>query len=412
MLQPDDITSLFANAYYEAARANADMRAVAEVLEELRAPLSAEKDIYKVWKNINLHIGKSMGNTMRFELLHQLRRQFIDLFYSNIRTEIKSALEKDKAKGWAAWLMAFADALNHWKSEIFELLVQDDYHFAKANRKDFELYQQGVEFILLERWDHSYPMFLNLLSKEVLTDEQVARLEVTAGQIKLYHLNNFKEALQHYEAAKSLCPGAAFAERGMAEYYIQQKDFEKAREYLRDVMGTEGEDYDNFIKLGDSHAAEGDLTAAEEWYKHAKRLNPGAPLASTKLIQLYGKSSLFEKRADRLEQEAEVVIKLEPDQTFITYIDVGYAYQQNKKYDAAETWFKKAIESNDKIPLGPVYLAYLYQEQEQYEKAEETYLDTLKMAPDYFDALWGLAKLYEVQQKWDEAIKYYELSLS
>ena len=53
----------------------------------------------------------------------------------------------------------------------------------------------------------------------------------------------------------------------------------------------------------------------------------------------------------------------------------------------------------------------MYQEQEQYEKAEETYLDTLKMAPDYFDALWGLAKLYEVQQKWDEAIKYYELSL-
>ena len=408
MFDQNNIRDLLAQAYYEAAKDNADMHMVTDVLEEVRTVLSTEKGIYEVWKALNLNLGRATGKAFQYELLLKLRQQFIDVIYANIESAIQKAITKDKEKGWEVWLLAFVDAITHWKSEIFVQLAEANFDFDKKHQEELEFYQQGIRYIMTECWAESYPMFTRLATKDLFTKEQVAKLKISAAQIQLYYFFNNAKALEHYEEAKTLCPKQAFPERGMAEYHTRQKNLEKARDHLKGVMGEEGEDFENFIGLGDTYSEESDWIAAEEWYKHAKRINPGIPQASSKLLQLYGKPELFKKKEERITELANTIIGLEPDQTFITYIDVGYAYQQNRFFEKAEEWFQKAIANNAKIPLGPLYLAYLYQEQEQYEKTEAAFMQALEVMPNYFDAIWGLGKFYELRKDWDKAIEYFE----
>jgi tetratricopeptide (TPR) repeat protein len=83
--------------------------------------------------------------------------------------------------------------------------------------------------------------------------------------------------------------------------------------------------------------------------------------------------------------------------------NLGILYRNQKKYEKAEKYYLKAIESGDNDAL--MNLGNLYNEQKKYEKAEEYYLKAIESGDN--DALNNLGILYRNQKKYEKAEEYY-----
>lgn len=126
---------------------------------------------------------------------------------------------------------------------------------------------------------------------------------------------------------------------------------------------------------------------------------------------------LNQDNAGAAEQEYQALLQAFPEDVDVLY-DVGFYYQQNKRYDEAFRIFRQAIATADEGALKSYYqlgrTAVLAEEQlAEGIEAYKYYLaqEIPEGLPSHASASWRLGMIYELAARKDEAIAAYEAAL-
>ena len=125
--------------------------------------------------------------------------------------------------------------------------------------------------------------------------------------------------------------------------------------------------------------------------------------ADTENLKL-GITSMNEKKYE--ESEKYLLKSLNEDGNKNAYFYLGLLYNDEKKYDLAVEYYKKAIDAGSKNALNN--LAMIYMDQEKYDLAEECY--KMAIVKNVKGSVYNLGNLYYIQEKYDLAKRYYRIA--
>jgi hypothetical protein len=93
------IKEAIAEAYYQAAKADADMGSTTLALEQIRTSLLTERDVFKIWQQLENAIGVADSNTQR-PTFSNLRAWFREQLFQQQRQRLAGLFEHDSELGW------------------------------------------------------------------------------------------------------------------------------------------------------------------------------------------------------------------------------------------------------------------------------------------------------------------------
>jgi tetratricopeptide (TPR) repeat protein len=103
-------------------------------------------------------------------------------------------------------------------------------------------------------------------------------------------------------------------------------------------------------------------------------------------------------------------LELDPKNSNQYYSMRGKAYSLNQKTDMALLDFKRVLNSGEKDSSLMHSIGNCHSELKNYEKAITFYMEAVKLDPDNDISLIEISKIYSLQNKKKEAIKYLELA--
>jgi superkiller protein 3 len=414
ILPPDAILTLFADAYYRAAQAGAEMRTVTERLEQLRVYFKKQSEPYLIWREIDSYLGQLLEEDTIFKVFFELKQDFIQLLYQTITADIQQAFAVSEQKGWETWLHAYAQANHFWKDAIYTPLVTESFPFTEKREEFLQLFRQYAPFLAEDRWVEGMPIFAYLAQAPELSKELRAEFWLTCGQIQLYHLLDSPAAYADFEKAQALAPGLSRVARSFGEYHLQENQLEPARSFLQKALQLDDSEVENYLYLGDLEWKAGKQTLALQWYQDGLKKNPGDVNAYFRLIRLNGNPT-YEKNTDAkiadIRELVQTVARLDPPVAYAAYLEAGAACLGIEQVEKAADWYQQAITLQPERTTAYQYLGYLYRDQEQPEQAIEWFEKLLAVDAENFDAHWELGWIYHKTANWQAALAHFEKSL-
>jgi tetratricopeptide (TPR) repeat protein len=425
LFSSEQIIAMIAEAYGDAARSNADMRAATDALEKVRATLLGEKDFFAVWSVLDEQVGQAEAERLQPSLL-KLRERFEQTVTANEIARLDEAFRQDAVAGWDEWIKTYARAFCEWRVQFCHALSKASLPAPTLPDTSLEKIRHYTRCMLHQRWAETIPWVLLLAQQEIKPQLQ-AKLLVIAGEIQIYHLLKPDNAKKFFEQAEQIAPDEVRVQSGWSEYWRQQPDLDgaldKAKVFAKRVIEIAPQKDEGYIGLGECYEKAGDLDAAEKHYQQAIVNASGSAGGYTQLIRLYGRRERFSSHKDRLPGLVKRLLALDPSAQYGLYLEEGYIYQQNKLYDDAHQYYEKAI-SLDETRLGGYTsngYAYLDEANEKQgdeendksclEKCRYYFQRAVAVAPESFDGYSGMALLCEHQERWEEALSWCERSL-
>jgi tetratricopeptide (TPR) repeat protein len=184
-----------------------------------------------------------------------------------------------------------------------------------------------------------YRKALQLNSKKYEIYEQLVRIEI--GQ------NEPDEAIKDGEAALSYFPNVAWMNYLVGVAYLQQKNYQKARGYIKNTTDLETDDKDllslSYSSLGDCYHALKDDKNSDAAYDKALEYNPN------NAFTLNNYAYYLSLRNEALDKAAQMSAQSNALQPGTASFEDTYAWIlfKQKKYTDARIWIEKAI-LNDK----------------------------------------------------------------
>ncbi len=410
MLSFDECNHLIAGAYYDTALTNTDMHHATEALETIRTALVNEPNYFKVWETIDHYIGQAEHVPFQ-KVLATLRTHFEQQIRDAEIARISKVFSKDPEAGWLEWLMAYAMALSEWRLTICLAFCEATLSFPEGFKQHVLRLRQLAKQTLYGRSVDSYDTLIYLAEQEAFPKSLRAKIYVQAAEIQLYDFMTPDDARRLLQCAEELAPEERLVQRGWGAYWIQQKDFDRARTCLQEAIKRDPLLVEGYLFMGDCYDRLNDLDAAEEWYREAISVNSGYSSEYIRLMQLYGRAELFATHEAQLQPLLERAISIDPEYTYLCYLDMGYVYEQNQNYQRAYEWYIKAIELDETQLSGYIFLGNAALAEKDYMRAEEAFQKAMKVAPEAFDGYWWMALLAEEREHWQEALDWYRQSL-
>jgi tetratricopeptide (TPR) repeat protein len=404
------VTEVIAEAYHQAALADADMAAVSRQLEQVRARFLTEQDVFKTWNFLDGQVGAAEANTAR-PALASLRDWFKQQVFDQQRQWLGELFERNPEMGWREWLRAYADALAEWRViSLCQSLVEAPLPFPAQFRQPFD-FKRLTRLIGHERWTEVHRFFAFLARQESLHPQTRARLLVPAGQIYLYYFRPLESALPYFEEAEKLAPSLGRVQTAFGEYYLQQRDFVAAQARFERAIALAPGEEEGYIFLGDLAKEQGDLETARTWYQEAVNKVEESGLGLSRLIRLYGNPELIEKYESHILPLAERAMAIDEANRYSIHLDIGEAYATAKRQDEAKEWYQKAIDLEpDRVDgYDRLGFAYLEEGESRYDDARRIFAQEIEVAPEAYYGYWGMGQLCEREEKWEETIRWYEL---
>jgi superkiller protein 3 len=399
----EKITKLLADDYFQAAICGCDMFRITEILEEFRGLISKSEDYKKIEDRLDVYLGENLENEKEFKIILQLRRQFIQLKKEDYKKEISEVFQTDEQKGWLRWLELFGKELSKLNRDICRFLLE--LEVPDAFTGEFRYIKKHFPYITEERWVEGELLFEHFIGKEHIEKDVRSDLHMLAGAIQLYHLLENEKALAHFEQAKLLQSGTARTERIFGEYFIQQQNFDKARDFLQKALDLDKKDFENYVVLGNLYKAENRYEAAASWYNEGMRENPGKADLYNRLLLLNDQPAYFEKHTAEIGDLLEIIIKLDPEFEYTALNNAAYVYQKNQDFNKAEEYYDKAIQLFPGRVHAYCNLGYSYLEKNELKKSEEAFHKTIDLDSQSFDGYWGLVALYRQKKDWKAVIQ-------
>jgi tetratricopeptide (TPR) repeat protein len=197
--------------------------------------------------------------------------------------------------------------------------------------------------------------------KALQTTNGAPLIKVGMGHVELL-AGNTDMARQHFETALTMTRGKKGDDPvietaiGRAITDAKGADYKYAVKLLEDAAAKDPKNTETLLQLGNAHRKAGEGSgggSAFQAYKKALEVNPSFAMASLRLAQLFESQRNWELVLQYLNE----AISRDPKFT-LAYYELFYYYFYRTKYDEAETYLQKFIES--KLPESDIQDQYLY----------------------------------------------------
>lgn len=192
--------------------------------------------------------------------------------YEGAVEEINEALEKNivnvnyalSLKGEALFYLekyeesrkVFNDILKSTPNSFFVVAYLTDIDIKLGN------YEEGIE------------RAENILKSNTLNNTDAAYIKANVGWIKLKYLNNGEEAMKDFEAALKLDSNMGSVYIGIAEYYINKKEYEKALINYEKAIDLDEGSVDVYYNLAQCLKMMGHNDDAREYFNIVYQYDP------------------------------------------------------------------------------------------------------------------------------------------
>jgi serine/threonine-protein kinase len=322
--------------------------------------------------------------------------------------------------------------------------VKTDPHFALGFAQLGEAYRLKYRMDKDKKWIDEA---LANCEKAQQLDDRLPAVYVTLGKLHGYS-GKYDLALQEYQRALQLDPRNADAVIGLATSYDVEGRTADAEAAFRKAIALRPDSWDGYNQLGgflDDHQR---YEEAVVQYRHAIELTPDNAALYLNLGAAY--SDMGEKHYSDAEEMLKKSIALQP--SYGAYANLGYLYNEEKKYADAAAATEKALQLDDKdyvvwsnlviafdglkneekanqarereIPLleqaardtprdavVQANLALLYAKKKVREKAISRIQSALALSPDDANVLAAVGESYETLGDRAQALQYIEKSL-
>ena len=233
----------------------------------------------------------------------------------------------------------------------------------------------------------------------------------------------FGRAAEYFQKALELQPGSVVVRLKLAEAYVRDRQYDRARPLLEEVLKAQGDEASANLLLGDLLMGQGKPEEAVSAYTKAWQKMPTAE-AQLKLAQALAAAGRIEEAARRYQD----LIQRSP---YNAQARLGYGELlliQGQKEKALEEFrsalrFAGDVTTREKaarrmVELKPddietrMRLAGYLREQYKYDGAIAQYEAVLRLSPNHIDALIGLGDCYVPKTQYDRALDYYQQALA
>jgi tetratricopeptide (TPR) repeat protein len=409
MSNADGLTKLFADAYREAVLANIDMRAFAEALEPIRTRLSTG-NMFEACDAIDEQIGNAQDNQLQKQLIG-FRAAFESYHQTAEIERLAASFARDSEAGWTEWLRSYAESLKYWRIRFCYGITEAQLPFPAAVTSEIQRLRVLTRHALHYNWPEAYGLFEYFGNQELLPASHRAIAIVFAAQVQLYHFLKPEGMKALLRRAELLAPEETRIISAWGECALQESDFPEAERRFQEVIKRDPKMVEGYTLMGDWYERQNEVDAAEEWYREAVKNKSGDAQGYTRLMRLNGRPERLSAHESELMPLLARVIAVSSENETSQYLELGYIYQQNKRYPEAHAWFDKAIDLDPARSDGRIAKGYLLIEEEKYDQARTVLLTAIATEPDVFNGYWGMAWVCEQQQQWAEALKWYQESL-
>ncbi len=246
-------------------------------------------------------------------------------------------------------------------------------------------------------------------------DDRLPAVYVTLGHVHRA-TGKYDLALQEYQRALQLDPRSAEAEIGLAHSYDSAGRTADAEAAFRKAIALRPDSWSGYNSLGNFLDDHQRYDEAITQYKNAIQLTPDNAPLYLNLAAVYidkGDTKHFPEAEDALRKS----IALDP--SYPAYANLGFLYDQEKKYAEAADAVQKALKLNDKDYLvwGNLALAYRgLNDEADAEKASDREIELLEQAVQATprDAVMqaNLALLYAKKRLREKAISRIQSALA
>lgn len=410
-----EINRYFADAYCDAARADADMRAATAALETLRETIfsiPSGTSIIDVWGAFDEQVGSADPDRL-MPILVELRQQFQKIAIEREIYRLNRIFDRDKQEGWRQWLETYARSfsLQGWRTAFgLEITRHGLKSYSPSKEWPLSRIRQAAELVDKGRWSETYDWFI-FLSEQELQPDLRAQFLATAAEIQLYHFLQPGRAKTLLDQASSLAPDAVRLQIAWGEYWMQKDKLELAKKQFEGVIDVMPKIADGYVNLGDYYDKTNDTTRAEDMYQQAIFNAPGAIDGYRRLMNFHGKTTWFSERENRLQPLFQRILALEDDQSY-SWVSLGLIYKENRRYEKALEYFEKAIQEDNRSIFGHIWLGYTHTDQVSDSEKDTNHLDkarasfdrVIQLAPDAIDGYWAIMRLEILQKNWQAAL--------
>jgi tetratricopeptide (TPR) repeat protein len=305
--------------------------------------------------------------------------------------------------------MVYKVALSYEKESLPEALKLYERAIELAPNEDFYYFEMGRVYLM------------NTLSQETGANEEYALAAIDAfenaqgiaplntdhakGLAKAYHVwakiaagsgdaqayqERIERAEYHYDIATSLSPNNAFLRNEWVKFYLEEGNFERAKEVIDDSLEIDAEYDETWLLLGELHRLQGNLAEAAEAYERVVELRPDRTDIWRLLNEIY-------LQLDRPADAARVWVGLGD-----LHVNKGSFSDAIEAYDQA-----RALDPNLSDAWSGLGDAYLGMDLPQ--EAVDAYEQALALAPEATDA-WevhrALADAYDRMERSDLALSH------
>jgi tetratricopeptide (TPR) repeat protein len=428
-LQTQEARAILAPFYSKASLdERVSMKVMTEAFDNLRRVFETN-DTNEAWSNIRLD-----HNTLSAEpycdYLLELKKSFFHYVTETLVTRIRATAEKDSKKGFAEWQAEYATALTWFCDPVYTALCTAEFPFTSEQRAQIAHYRDINRYILDSKWPETWTAFRELADNPLFDATLRSNLKIIEGEVKLYWLPGYKDAIHLFDEAKNLSPENPRVERGYGEYYGRVGEYEQAKNHFLIGISRRPNDIDNYVGMGTVFLSEGNPEAAEQWYRDAMRINFLEAAPYSRIVSLYNTTELIGEHGEEIERYKVFVPKLEmnPDTGNNHYNflrDLANAYSVAQEFDTSTSYYEQAIALKPELAGAKIDLAYNLAAAKRYDAARDWLIHSLRQDEKWNpDSRWTLGWLYERlgdaehatpaerEQYYHKAMEEYELCAS
>lgn len=207
--------------------------------------------------------------------------------------------------------------------------------------------------------------------------------------------------------AVELNPGLLDARLILAEYYLNDRNADLARQQIDAAIAIAPRNSRVLMRLGSLKVLEKDMKGAEEVYGKIIQAEPDYAPA---YVQLGLLQNLTNRQAEAL-KSFNKALDLQPQLTDALALIVGL-YVRDEKFDQAmkvcETHRKKVADSPASLALIEYLEGNIHLAKKDSKAAQERFKKAIEIEPNNPAAYVALAGIYAREKRFDEAIKEYE----
>ncbi|MGC1378590.1 MAG: tetratricopeptide repeat protein [Anaerolineales bacterium] len=186
-------------------------------------------------------------------------------------------------------------------------------------------------------------------------------------------------ALDALQRAVSLAPDSAQIHAMFALYWQRQHDWQKVRAEYESAARLEPQNAFWQVSLGDAWVHLGDLVKALTYYQNAVSLSPGDAQTWRALAQFSVENDVD---VDGIGRDAALRAYALDSENAQGLDILGRALLATQQYDAAETFFKKALAAAPKDAAPAYHLAVLYLQTDKLALAKQYLLSAQSLDPN------------------------------